>query len=103
MKTHIFLACFFLFCLLCGTGSAITTYQNESYAMQVSDLVVQGKIIDVKSEWNTQKTHFVTIEQVQVNDILKNTDPAGNLIGSTIEVSVPGGTVGNETEWVEDV
>ena len=103
MKIHIFLICILFFCLVCGTVSAISAYQNESYAMQASDLVVQGKIVDVKSAWNAQKTHIVTIAQVQVSDTLKNTDSARNLIGSTVEVSVLGGTVGNETESVEDM
>ena len=103
MEKKIFLAYFLFFCLLCGTVSAISAYQNESYAMQASDLVVQGKIVDAKSAWNAQKTHIVTIAQVQVTDSLKNTDSARNLIGSTVEVSVLGGTVGNETEWVEDM
>lgn len=102
MKNHILLGCVILLCLLCGFGNALMVYQNESQLIQASDQIVYGKIVDLKSAWNTQKTHIVTTAQVLVNDTLKNTGTSVISPGSIIPVSVPGGTVGNESEWVED-
>lgn len=103
MKKQIFLVNFLFLCLLCGAGSALTVYQNESQLIQTSDLIVYGKIVDVKSGWNAQKTHIETIAQVLVNDTLKNNDNMTSITGNTIFISVLGGTVGNDSEWVEDM
>jgi len=103
MKKQIFLVNFLFLCLLCGAGSALTLYQNESQLIQTSDLIVYGKIVDVKSGWNAQNTHIETIAQVLVNDTLKNNDNMTSITGNTILISVLGGTVGNDSEWVEDM
>jgi hypothetical protein len=103
MKKQIFLVNFLFLCLLCGAGSALTVYQNESQLIQTSDLIVYGKIVDVKSGWNAQNTHIETIAQVLVNDTLKNNDNMTSITGNTILISVLGGTVGNDSEWVEDM
>jgi hypothetical protein len=103
MKKQIFLVNFLFLCLLCGAGSALTVYQNESQLIQTSDLIVYGKIVDVKSGWNAQKTHIETIAQVLVNDTLKNNDKTTSITGNTIFIYVLGGTVGNDSEWVEDM
>jgi len=103
MKKQIFWVYFLFLCLLCGVGSALTVYQNESQLIQTSDLIVYGKIVEVKSGWNGQKTHIETIAQVLVNDTLKNNDNTTSISGNTILISVLGGTVGNDSEWVEDM
>ena len=102
MKKHMLLGTILMLCLLCGFGTALTVYQNESQLIQTSDQIVYGKIVDVKSAWNIQKTHIETTAQVLVNDTLKNSGTSIISPGSTILVTVAGGTVGNESEWVED-
>jgi hypothetical protein len=102
MKKLIFLGGFLLLCLLCGFATAITVYQNESQLIQTSDQIVYGKIVDVKSEWNAQKTHIETTAQVLVNDTFKNSGSSNFSFGSIISVRVLGGTVGNLSEQVED-
>ena len=94
MKKQIFLISFLLLCLLCGFGSGLTVYQNDTQLIQTSDLIVHGKIIEVKSAWNAQKTHIETTAQVLVNDTLKNDDILPIVPGSIITVMVMGGTVG---------
>jgi hypothetical protein len=59
--------------------------------------------VDVKSAWNAQNTHIETIAQVLVDDMLKNSDNTTGQPGSTISISVLGGAVGNDSEWVEDM
>jgi hypothetical protein len=102
MKKQIFWVSFLLLCLLCGFGSALTLYQNETQLIQTSDLIVHGKIIEVHSAWNAQKTHIETTAQLLVNDTLKNDDILPIVPGSTISVMVMGGNVGDISEWVED-
>lgn len=102
MKISLILMCLIVFCFLCGFGNALTVYQNESQLIQTSDLIVSGKIVDMKSSWNAQKTHIETSADVLVNETLKNINTTRLTQGSTITVSVFGGTVGNTTEWVED-
>jgi hypothetical protein len=102
MKISLIVICLIILCFLCGFGSALTVYQNESQLIQTTDLIVYGKIVDVKSAWNAQKTHIETSADVMVNETLKNINNTIINQGSTITVSVFGGTIGNTTEWVED-
>lgn len=102
MRKQIFLGLFLLLSFLCGVVSAATVYQNESQLIQTSDLIVYGKIVEVKSAWNSQNTHIETTAQVLVNDTLKNSGPSVISPGSTIGVTELGGTIGNITEEVED-
>jgi hypothetical protein len=64
---------------------------------------VYGKIVDVTSTWNAQKTHIETTGQVIVNETLKSKDNSAGITQSTLLIYVPGGTVGNESEWVDDM
>ena len=91
MQKYILAAYFLVLCLLCGFGSALTVYQNESQLIQSSDLIVYGKIVDVNSAWNAGKTHIETTAQVLVSDTLKNSDTITNITGTTLAISVPGG------------
>jgi hypothetical protein len=56
----------------------------------------------VKSAWNAGKTHIETTGQVLVNDTLKNSNIPLISSGTTINITVIGGTVDNITEQVED-
>jgi len=91
-----------LLSLLCGFGNALMTYQNDTQLILSSDQIVYGKIVDVKSAWNAQKTHIETTAQIQVTDAFINSKNASISSGSTIPVTIPGGTVGDLCEWVED-
>jgi hypothetical protein len=94
---------FILLSLLCGFGNALMIYQNESQLILTSDQIVYGKIVEVKSAWNAQNTHIETTAQVLVNDTLKNSDNSTSNSGTIISISVLGGVVGNDSEWVEDM
>ncbi len=103
MRKQIFFGFLLFLCFFCGFGNALTVYQNESQLIQLSDLIVYGKIVDVTSAWNAQKTHIETIAQVLVNDTLKNNNKTAIISGNAIVISALGGTVGNESEWIEDM
>ena len=101
MKKHVFLGCIVLLCLLCGFGNAIMIPQNLSELTLGSDAIVYGKIVDVKSQWNADKTNIETTAQILVNDVFASSDKSISP-GNTISVTVRGGTVGNVSQWVED-
>ncbi|MDO9324826.1 MAG: hypothetical protein Q7T80_07690 [Methanoregula sp.] len=101
MKKHILLGCILLLFLLCGFANAIMVSQNLSELTLGSDAIVYGKIVDVKSQWNADKTHIETTAQILVNDVFASSDKSVSP-GNTISVTVRGGAVGNDTEWVED-
>jgi hypothetical protein len=103
MKKHIVLGCIILLVLLCGVGNARLLPQSISDLTIGSDVIIYGKIIDVQSQWNAEKTHIETNAQVLVNDTFKSSDNTSINSGSIITVTVLGGTVGNKTESVEDI
>lgn len=103
MKTLSVVVFFILLSLLCGFGNALKIYQNETQLIRTSDQIVYGKIVEVKSAWNAQNTHIETTAQVLVNDMLKNSDNTTNNTGTILSISVLGGVVGNDSEWVEDM
>ena len=101
MKKRILLGCILLLFLLCGFANAIMIPKNLSELTLGSDAIVYGNIIDVKSQWNADKTHIETTAQILVNDVFASSDKSVSP-GNTISVTVRGGTVGSDTEWVED-
>jgi hypothetical protein len=103
MKTLSVVFFFILLSLLCGFGNAIMIYQNESQLILTSDQIVFGKIVEVKSAWNTQNTHIETTAQILVDEAFVTSDTANISSGTTIPVTVLGGKVGDTYEWVEDM
>jgi len=103
MKTFSVMVFLCLLSLLCGPGQAVMIYQNESQLILTSDQIIYGKIVDVNSSWNAQHTHIETTAQVYVSDILKNSGSPASTTKTILSMSVVGGTVGNDSEWVEDM
>ena len=93
----------FLLCLLCGFCHALMTGQDESQLILSSDQIVYGKIVDVKSMWNAQNTHIVTTAYILVDEAFVKSDTTNTGSGMTVPVTVLGGTVGDTSEWVEDM
>lgn len=58
-----------------------------------SDAIITGKVIDQKSEWNSDKTRIFTKVNIKVDEFLK-----GSAHQSTIIVIHPGGEVGEVGE-----
>jgi len=61
-----------------------------------SDYVVQGEVVDTKSEWNENKTRIYTYSTVAVKENISGSAP------KTVFVKQKGGTVGNITLSVSD-
>jgi len=103
MKISSVVICLVLLCFLCGFGNALMIYQNESQLIRTSDQIVYGRIVDIKSAWNSQKTHIETTAQILVDEAFVTDDKAGINAGTIIPVTILGGTVGDISERVEDM
>lgn len=57
--------------------------------------VVVGEVVDVESRWNDEGTFILTEVRFEPIEVL-----AGNLIEQQLTITLPGGTVGDETLWV---
>lgn len=53
-----------------------------------SDIILEGKVVNKKSDWNKDKSRIFTAVTVQVDDYLK-----GNNSNKTIVINTPGGEV----------
>ena len=103
MRKNVSLVCIIvMLSLLCGVGQALMIPQSDAGLILSSDEIVYGKIISVSSRWNAQQTHIETTAQILVSDAFK-TSNSGIRSGSIVPVTVRGGTVGDVTEWVEDM
>jgi hypothetical protein len=95
---------FLLFALLCAFlavgGTQATTVIPPTFDELVgqAELIFQGTVTDVKSEWAGEggQRHIVSYVTVQVEDALK-----GNP-GATYTMRMLGGTIGDETMGVSD-
>jgi len=80
----------FVFHLNIYSQEKSTVIKNMS---KKADLIVTGKVMQKKSNWNESKTKISTITTLQVDEILK-----GNSNGNSIEITYPGGEVGDVGE-----
>ena len=100
MKRRGFLGFYFLFfgCLLwvgVGEGSRLKTNWGER--VDLSRKIVRGQVVGVRSYWNPEKTLIYTGVTVFVDEYLKGDG------SSEITITVPGGTIGDKSQWVSDV
>jgi hypothetical protein len=98
-----FLCFLILMSFLCGSGNALMVYQNQTDLIHSSDSIIYGKIVSTQSQWNPDRTGITTTVHIQVADSLKTSNNSDITAGSTVPLSIPGGTVGDTTEWVEDM
>lgn len=90
MKTksfHLFLI-LLLFSVL-NTNTLSQSIQSKVKNLsEKSDIILEGKVIQKKSDWNQDKTRIFTKVTIQVDEYLK-----GNNSGKTIVINTPGGEV----------
>ena len=76
---------------------AITVSLSLSELTSLADTVVVGTVVSSNSQWNAEHNNIYTEVVVSVVDSLK-----GSAGKKTISIIMPGGTVGEITQWVED-
>lgn len=88
----------FILLMLLFLGISLTsTAQNKSTVLKElskrADVIVTGKVTENKSSWNDSKTRIYTRTTLQVDEVFK-----GNNNENTIEITYPGGEVGDVGE-----
>jgi hypothetical protein len=80
--------------LLAGTPAAASTFAPVSldYLVAENGLVVVGEVLSARSYWNEPGTIILTDVKVAVSEVLK-----GKLEDPEITVTIPGGTVGDDS------
>jgi hypothetical protein len=63
-----------------------------------ADVIVTGKVIEQKAQWNTDKTMISTMVTLQVDESLK-----GSVSGNKITLTHPGGEVGSVGEYYSHI
>jgi hypothetical protein len=88
---------FFCGCLwFTGPTEALRIKTNWGERVDLSEKIVRGEVVSVKSYWNAEKTLIYTDIIVLVEEYLKGNGP------KEIIIKIPGGTVGDKTQWVSD-
>jgi hypothetical protein len=79
-----------------GSVEALRLKTNWGDRVNLSEKIVRGQVISIRSYWNPEKTLIYTEVKVRVNEYLKGDGP------KEIMLNIPGGTVYNKTQWVSD-
>ena len=86
----------FLCFLLAIPAEALRLRTNWAKRVDLSEKIIRGEVVSVKSYWNPERTRIYTNVTLLVDDHIK-----GDGSGETT-ITVPGGTVGDDTHWVSD-
>jgi hypothetical protein len=93
-------ACLFLFFWPCflfaGSAEALRLRTSWGERVDLSEKIVRGRIVSIRSYWNPEKTLIYTDVKVFVSEYLKGNGPI------EITLKLPGGTVDNKTQEVSD-
>jgi hypothetical protein len=95
MKNKI-LFCFLFIVTICGNNIELFGQNIQSFIQNFSeeaDVIVIGKVVSQKSEWNSDKNRISTKVTIQVDEFLK-----GNNLQNNLVVTHPGGEVGEVGE-----
>lgn len=80
-------------------AQALQIEMSRAELCQVSDLVVVGEVTSGETQWasNAPEGAIERLRWVRVTDAVRGA------ASGTLEVVLPGGTIGDLTHWVEDV
>jgi hypothetical protein len=84
---------FVLMRFVSGQASAQTQQLRLEDLAKKAEVVVLGKVTDVRSEWNSERTRIITKVSLDVDQYLK-----GETAGRTMVITHPGGEVGGVGE-----
>ncbi len=85
-------------CLASGAAWAAQMRVNREQLCGVSDLVVLAEVTSGETRWATGPAGAIErVRWLHVHDLVRGAT------GDTIEVILPGGTIGGTGHWVEDV
>jgi hypothetical protein len=88
---------FFFICLLLAMpAEALRLKTTWAQRVDLSEEIVRGEVVEVKSYWNPEKTLIYTDVTILVDEHIKRDGPR------EIVIKIPGGKVGDDTVWVSD-
>jgi hypothetical protein len=88
----------FALCLASGAAWAAQVKVSRPQLCEVSDLVVLAEVTSGETRWATGTAGAIErVRWLHVHDLVRGS------AGDTIEVILPGGTIGGTGQWVEDV
>ncbi len=87
-----------LFCGIYVSASAQTFQSKIKMLTEKSDVILTGKVVKQKSNWNHSKTKIYTNVTIEVNEVIK-----GSAVDKNIEVKHLGGEVGDVGEWYSHI
>jgi len=87
---------FFGYFFLSEPTEAIRLETTWGERVDLSEKIVRGKVVAMKSHWNRQNTLINTDVTVLVDEYLKGNGP------KEILIEIPGGTIDNQTQSVSD-
>ena len=88
---------FLIYLLLVMPSEALRLKTIWAERVDLSEKVIRGQVVGVNSYWNLEKNLIYTDVVVLIDEYLK-----GDGL-KEITITLPGGTVGDETQWVSDV
>jgi len=85
-------------CLASGAAWAAQHQVSRAELCEVSDLVVVAEVTSGETRWATGAAGAIErVRWLHVHDLVRGA------AGETVEVLLPGGTIGATGQWVEDV
>ena len=81
-----------------GAGMLIAECGDKNYIILTADYIIEGTVEEVESRWNEEKTSILTYTDLSIQKYVKGTPFAEN----KLQIVTPGGTVGGNSQWVED-
>jgi len=83
--------------LAVGTSYALLPNFSKEELIQKSEAIVLGTVQDVSCAWAEDHSQIYTYVTLKVEDQFK-----GEPVGKEMVIQIPGGTVGEMTQWVSD-
>ena len=83
--------------LMVNSSSALLPNFTKQELIEKSDAIVLGVVKDIRCSWADDHRQIFTYVSLQVLDQFK-----GQAFGPDLLVQIPGGTVGETTQWVSD-
>lgn len=80
-----------------GVGNALLPEMTREELIEKCDGIILGTVQDVRCAWAEDHSQIFTYVNLAIQDQFKGTP-----VGSQLTIQIPGGTVGEITQWVSD-
>ncbi len=80
-----------------GTSTALLPDFTKEELIQQSQSIILGTVQELRCAWSEDHTQIFTYATLKIQDQFK-----GQAVGETLTIQIPGGTVGDMTQWVSD-